>query len=168
VPPAVGGSTSAGGKGGSGGATAGTGGATAGASGSGGATAGTGGGGSGGGGSGGGGSGGGGSGGGGTGGGGAGGTAGGGGSGGSAGPSQVCMDYCTENAAACATAFAADYPGGNEECLNTCGGWTEGGELDYSGDTAWCRLNHTRNVAEQGMSHCDHARESPTAQCQDI
>jgi hypothetical protein len=96
-----------------------------------------------------------------------GGTAGSGGTGGGA-ASQVCTDYCAENAVACAAQFATDYPGGEGDCLTGCAAMTEGGMTDYSGNTAWCRLNHTRNVATMGESHCQHAKLVADSPCQDI
>ncbi len=82
---------------------------------------------------------------------------------GGGGAQTVCDMYCAEFAVACESDFDADYTD-EQDCLDTCAGWDEGTQ-GQTGDTQWCRLDHTRNVATLGASHCDHAKEMPTAQC---
>lgn len=79
---------------------------------------------------------------------------------------DVCASYCREFPALCADAFAADYPGGNAECLSTCAGWMPGSLTEGDGPTAWCRLKHTRAGASlPDPTHCQHAKKSPTEFC---
>ncbi len=90
---------------------------------------------------------------------------------GGGGAESVCDMYCAEFATVCQVeaAMADDYAS-DEACMTACAGFPEGTNAEYTGDTAWCRLNHVRNAdgatGQDLTDHCGHAQETPTGQCE--
>lgn len=79
--------------------------------------------------------------------------------------SLSCQTYCQENLRVC-TGENRQYDS-LEQCLNMCADTDLGEENDASGDTAGCRLYHTRLAEMTGdyAQHCRHAGPTGGSVC---
>ena len=81
------------------------------------------------------------------------------------GPSEACMNYCSEIAANC-NGPNAQYAG-LESCLGVCATFPPGQEEDVAGNSLACRLYHTGAAAEDAPTHCVHAGPGGAGACGD-